>query len=144
MKTNTDGCYCLRPFKISQAQKPRAGYFFDLRPTLDDYKRHGTTTLFAVLDVATGKVIGECTGRHRHHEFLLRIIDTSSPGSIWSNASSADHRRPIRRRVARSVAELKTAIETYLEQHYAEPKPFVWTAPSRLYPRDSCQEGDER
>jgi transposase InsO family protein len=42
-----------------------------------DYKRHGTTTLFAALDVATGKVIGECMPRHRHQEFLrfLRTID---------------------------------------------------------------------
>ena len=31
-----------------------------------DYKRHGTTTLFAALNVLTGKVIGQCHGRHRH------------------------------------------------------------------------------
>ena len=36
----------------------------------------------------------------------------------------------IRRGVFRSVAELKTAIEAYLEQHNAEAKPFVWTAPA--------------
>lgn len=35
-----------------------------------DYKRHGTTTLFAALQVAEGKVIGECYQRHRHQEFL--------------------------------------------------------------------------
>lgn len=35
-----------------------------------DYKRHGTTTLFAALAVATGEVIGECKKRHRHDEFL--------------------------------------------------------------------------
>ncbi len=35
-----------------------------------DYKRHGTTTLFAALDVATGKVIGACMKRHRHQEWL--------------------------------------------------------------------------
>ena len=42
-----------------------------------DYKRNGTTTLFAALDVATGKVIGECLPRHRAKEFLkfLRRID---------------------------------------------------------------------
>jgi transposase len=42
-----------------------------------DYKRHGTTTLFAALDVLTGTVIGECLPRHRHTEFLrfLRTID---------------------------------------------------------------------
>jgi transposase len=42
-----------------------------------DYKRHGTTTLFAALDVATGKVIGECLPRHRAKEFIafLKKID---------------------------------------------------------------------
>jgi transposase len=45
-----------------------------------DYKRHGTTTLFAALDVATGKVIGECMKRHRHQEWLkfLRRIDAET------------------------------------------------------------------
>ena len=42
-----------------------------------DYRRHGTTSLFAALDVATGKVIGECHRRHRSQEFLqfLETID---------------------------------------------------------------------
>ena len=42
-----------------------------------DYKRHGTTTLFAALDVKTGKVIGECLPRHRAKEFIgfLKRID---------------------------------------------------------------------
>jgi transposase len=46
-----------------------------------DYKRHGTTTLFAALDVKTGKVIGDCMSRHRAREFLkfLRNIDKAVP-----------------------------------------------------------------
>ena len=46
-----------------------------------DYKRHGTTTLFAALNVATGKVIGQCMKRHRHQEWLkfLRRIDAETP-----------------------------------------------------------------
>jgi transposase len=40
-----------------------------------DYKRHGTTTLFAALDVLQGKVIGRCMPRHRHQEFI-RFLDT--------------------------------------------------------------------
>jgi len=36
-----------------------------------DYKRHGTTTLFAALNVLTGEVIGQCLPRHRHDEFLV-------------------------------------------------------------------------
>src|SRR5947207_14027444 len=35
-----------------------------------DYKRNGTTTLFAALDVLDGKVIGRCMQRHRHQEFI--------------------------------------------------------------------------
>src|SRR6202045_4046405 len=49
-----------------------------------DYKRNGTTTLFAALDVATGKVIGECLPRHRADEFLafLRKIDRETPAHL--------------------------------------------------------------
>ena len=46
-----------------------------------DYKRHGTTTLFAALNVLEGTVIGECMARHRHQEFLrfLRRLDREFP-----------------------------------------------------------------
>ena len=46
-----------------------------------DYKRNGTTTLFAALNVLTGMVIGQCLPRHRHQEFLkfLRTIDREVP-----------------------------------------------------------------
>jgi transposase len=46
-----------------------------------DYKRHGTTTLFAALDVLKGEVIGQCMKRHRHQEFLtfLKTIDHRTP-----------------------------------------------------------------
>ncbi|ROO51977.1 transposase [Micromonospora sp. Llam0] len=46
-----------------------------------DYVRHGTTSLFAALDVATGKVIGQTQRKHRHQEFLrfLRTIDRATP-----------------------------------------------------------------
>jgi len=49
-----------------------------------DYKRHGTTTLFAALDVLTGEVIGSCLPRHRHSEFLkfLKVIDTEVPAGL--------------------------------------------------------------
>jgi transposase len=49
-----------------------------------DYKRNGTTTLFAALDVLTGKVIGECLPRHRYTEFLkfLRTIDREVPKGL--------------------------------------------------------------
>src|SRR5262245_8115624 len=46
-----------------------------------DYKRHGTTTLFAALDVLEGQVIGQCMKRHRHQEFIrfLNVIDARVP-----------------------------------------------------------------
>ena len=46
-----------------------------------DYKRHGTTTLFAALHVVEGRVIGQCYPRHRHQEFLrfLRRLDGEFP-----------------------------------------------------------------
>ena len=49
-----------------------------------DYVRHGTTTLFAALDVATGTVFAECKARHRHQEFLnfLRHLNTCVPAEL--------------------------------------------------------------
>lgn len=49
-----------------------------------DYIRDGTTSLFAALDVATGKVIGSCRRRHRHQEFLrfLEQIDEAAPADL--------------------------------------------------------------
>jgi transposase len=49
-----------------------------------DYQRHGTTTLFAALDLATGNVIGELHRRHRSKEFLafLRTIDGNVPSAL--------------------------------------------------------------
>ena len=49
-----------------------------------DYIRHGTTTLFAALDIATGRVIAQCKKRHRHQDFLafLRLIDREVPAAL--------------------------------------------------------------
>ena len=49
-----------------------------------DYKRHGTTTLFAALNVLDGTVIGDCSKRHRHEEFLrfLQKIDRETPPDL--------------------------------------------------------------
>ena len=49
-----------------------------------DYKRNGTTTLFAALNVLEGKVSGECMARHRHQEFLkfLRRLDRELPAHL--------------------------------------------------------------
>ena len=49
-----------------------------------DYRRHGTTTLFAALDTATGTVLSRCRRRHRHQEYLdfLRHIEKNVPASL--------------------------------------------------------------
>jgi len=135
-----------------------------------DYKRNGTTTLFAALSMLDGKVIGTCMPRHRHREFLcfLRLIDHQTPADLdlhlvvdnyathktpavkrWLKAHPRFHlhftltsaswlnmverffaeitRNRIRRGAFKSVAELKSAIHDYLDNHNANPKPFVWT-----------------
>lgn len=135
-----------------------------------DYKRNGTTTLFAALNMLDGKVIGACMPRHRHREFLrfLKQIDQQTPANLdlhliadnyathktpgvkrWLKAHPRFHlhftptsaswlnmverffaeitRNRIRRGAFKSVAELKSAIMQYLENHNADPKPFIWT-----------------
>jgi transposase len=64
-----------------------------------DYVRHGTTTLFAALDVATGNVIGELHRRHRAKEFLafLRTVDANLPASLSVHLvmdNSSTHKTP--------------------------------------------------
>lgn len=68
-----------------------------------DYRRHGTTSLFAALYVATEKVIGECHRRHRSQEFLqfLETIDARVPAEldvhlIFDNYDTHKTARPAR------------------------------------------------
>lgn len=63
-----------------------------------DYKRHGTSTLFAALNTLTGEVLGECKQHHRHQEFLsfLKTIDRQTPAEqdlhlIVDNYSTHKH-----------------------------------------------------
>jgi len=136
-----------------------------------DYKRHGTTTLFAALNVLDGTVIGRCMQRHRHEEFIrfLNAVERAVPvgkrveavvdnyathkhpkvrewlarhprwtfhftptSSSWLNAVenffSTLTRRRIRRGSFHSIVDLQAAINRYLAEHNAEPKPFVWKA----------------
>ena len=64
-----------------------------------DYKRNGTTTLFAALDVLTGRVIGDCLPRHRHTEFLkfLRKVEREVPRGLQVHLicdNYATHKHP--------------------------------------------------
>jgi transposase len=135
-----------------------------------DYKRHGITSLFAALDIATGRVIGKCYPRHRAIEFrkFLDEIEDAVPADLDVHLvidNYATHKAPLirnwfarrprwhvhltptssswlnqverffalltdrqlRRGVHRSVAALKAAITTFIDQHNAHPKPFRWT-----------------
>lgn len=152
-----------------------------------DYVRNGTTSLFAALNVATGKVIGKCHRRHRHQEFVrfLDEIDAAVPAEDGVTVhlvmdNDATHKTPavkrwlarhprfvahftptsaswinpverffaeitekrIRRGVFKTVKALEQAIEAYLAEHNANPKPFKWTATADLILRkveDVCK-----
>src|ERR1019366_8524352 len=85
-----------------------------------DYKRNGTTTLFAALNVLDGVVLGRCMQQHRHQEFI-RFLNTVE------GFFSVITRRRIRRGVFKSVVDLQAAINRYIREHNQDPKPFVWT-----------------
>jgi transposase len=136
-----------------------------------DYKRHGTTTLFAALNTLDGTVISMCEPRHRHEEWLkfLKLIDRRTPKHLslhlivdnyaththplvqawlakhprlvmhftptsasWLNMVERFFRDLSDKRIKRdsftSVAELELAINLYIADHNAHPKPFIWTA----------------
>jgi Integrase core domain. len=136
-----------------------------------DYKRHGTTTLFAALNVLDGTVIGRNMQRHRHQEFIrfLNAIEREVPtgklvhaildnyaahkhpavrawlarhprwsfhftptSASWLNAVEGFFailtKRRLKRGVFRSVYDLQSAINRFLEDHNGQSKPFVWTA----------------
>jgi transposase len=134
-----------------------------------DYDRHGTLSLFAALDVATGRVIGKCHRKHRSKEFVefLREIDVSVPAELdvhlivdnysthktlavrrflakrprfhihftptyasWINQVERWFglltSRQIKRGSHTSVAQLRNAIEEFIEASNENPKPFKW------------------
>ena len=88
-----------------------------------DYKRNGVTTLFAALDVATGKVIGQCMKRHRHQEWLtfLRTIDRSTPKSLDLHLIADNY-----------AAHKHPAVEAWLEKHPRFHMHFTPTSASWL------------
>jgi transposase len=136
-----------------------------------DYKRHGTTTLFAALNVLDGTVIGRNMQRHRHQEFIrfLNAVEAAVPDgkqvhAILDNYAAHKHpkvrawlarhprwtfhfvptscswlnavegffaklsKRRLKRGVFHSIVDLQAAINRFVREHNAEPKPFTWTA----------------
>jgi putative transposase len=136
-----------------------------------DYVRHGTTTLFTALDIATGQVLTRCRARHRNQEYLafLKQIDANVPSDldihlVMDNYGTHKHARiqrwlalrpryhvhfvptyaswlnqveiwfniitqkAIRRGTFKSVKELISKIEQFVEHYNKEARPFIWTA----------------
>ena len=88
-----------------------------------DYKRHGTTTLCAALNVLEGTVIGSCLARHRHQEFrkFLNLLDAQTPPAVAIHAivdHDATHKHP--------------AIQRWLRRHPRFHLHFVPTSASWL------------
>src|SRR5207253_948244 len=80
-----------------------------------DYKRHGTTSLFAALDVKAGTIIGKCMARHRAQEFrrFLDTVEQHVPADldihiVMDNASS--HKTKTDPRLVRQTAPLADAL----------------------------------
>ena len=136
-----------------------------------DDKRHGTTTLFAALNVLDGTIMGSKMKRHRHQRVIrfLNTIEAQVPkrkiihaivdnyathkhpkvrawlarhprwtlhftptSASWRNAVETFFaklaRQPLQCGVFRSVEELKAAINRFVAETNADPKPSVWTA----------------
>ncbi len=80
-----------------------------------DYKRNGTTTLFAALNVLEGKVIGRCMQRHRHQEFIrfLNAIEAAIPAGKIVHVildNYATHKHP---KVRAWLADIRASSSTY-------------------------------
>jgi hypothetical protein len=85
--------------------------------TTHDYKRHGTTTLFAALNVLDGRVIGQCMSRHRHQEFIrfLNKINRQTPAEREVHLivdNYATHKHPKRCYGASGEDKASSSLET--------------------------------
>lgn len=88
-----------------------------------DYKRHGTTTLFAALNVLTGKLIGTCQPRHRHQKWLrfLKLLDQQTPRT-----------RPLHLIVDNYATHKHPTVWRWLARHPRFPLHFIPTSSSWL------------
>ena len=88
-----------------------------------DYKRNGTTTLFAAIDMAEGKLIGTCMAKHRHQEWIkfLRQIDAETPPDLDLHVivdNYATHKHP--------------RVKSWLKRHPRFHQHFIPTSSSWL------------
>ena len=88
-----------------------------------DYKRNGTTTLFAAIDMAEGRLIGTCMAKHRHQEWIkfLRQIDEETPSDLDLHVivdNYATHKHP--------------RVKSWLKRHPRFHQHFIPTSSSWL------------
>jgi len=113
-----------------------------LRGFNHEYQRHGTTTLFAALELLQGKVVGECYQRHRHQEFLrfLRRLDQEFPGPV-----------PLHLVIDNYGTHKQPEVQSWLKKHSRFVLHFVPTSSSwlnlverwfRELTRQVCSSGD--
>jgi transposase/DNA-binding MarR family transcriptional regulator len=102
-----------------------------------DYKRNGTTTLFAALEVTEGRLIGQCMNRHRHQEWIkfLKLIDSETPEALDLHLivdNYATHKHP--------------KVKSWLKRHPRFHMHFTPTASSwlNLVERWFCEITDKR
>ncbi len=105
----------------------RTAPILPLRPGLPekqthDYQRNGTTTLFAALEVATGKVVDACYPRHRHQEFL----------AFLKQVARAYPRQPLHLVVDNYATHKHPAVQTWLAKHPRVQLHFTPTSGSWL------------
>jgi transposase len=94
---------------LDRTQKSLPLYPGRLQTMTHDYKRNGTTTLFAAIELARGKLIAECQPRHRHQEWLnfLKKIDAETPPELDLHLIADNYRTHKHPKVERWLARHK-------------------------------------
>jgi len=108
---------------LDRTQKPLPLSYGHRQTLTHDYKRHGTTSLFAALDILKGEVIGTCLRKHRHQEFtkFLKLIDRGVEKDLEIHCivdNYATHKHP--------------KVKRWLEQHPRFHFHFIPTSSSWL------------
>jgi transposase len=108
---------------LDRTQKSLPMFPGRLKTLTHDYKRNGTTTLFAAIELADGKIIAECMPRHRHQEWIkfLKRIDAETPPDLDLHLivdNYATHKHP--------------KVKTWLKRHKRFHLHFIPTSSSWL------------
>src|SRR5437660_7847207 len=91
-----------------------------------EYYRHGTLSLYAALDVKTGKVQGKTATRHTSAEFIVFLRELVKKAR-WAKRFAKIQRDVITRGVFTSVADLARKLRKYIRAYAQAARPFRWT-----------------